>query len=105
MTLKAICRLGDMASGTCLNHGSAQAWTGPLDSVSGGFTVNGIEAAVLDDEGLASCGHRFKVSTGSSVCTGITGKQVARVGDSVLMVIPGTGGGTLTTGSPNVSSE
>lgn len=105
MALKAICRLGDTASGVCLNHSSVQAWTGVIDSVSGGFTADGIQVAVLDDEGIASCGHRFKVSTGSSVCVGVTGKQVARVGDSVLMVIPGTGGGTLTGGSPNVSSE
>lgn len=105
MALKPICRLGDPASGLCLEHSPNQAWTGNIDTATAGFTSDGFPVAAVGDEGYASCGHRFRITSGSSVCTGVGGKIVARKDDQVTMILPGRGTGTLTWGSPNVSSE
>lgn len=78
------------------------AWTGVITSTSGGFTVDGQQAAVIDDTGTTSCGHHFKITGASSILTGM-GKRVARVGDAVV-VIEG-GNGTITSGSPTTTSE
>lgn len=105
MTLLAVCRLGDTATGTCSAHGSTFNWTGVLDNVSGKFTIEGVEAAVVGDSGTANCGHRFVIITGSPITTNVDGKAVARVTSIVEMIAPGDGGGNMTTGSGICQSE
>lgn len=105
MAFRAVCKLGDTATGVCFAHGSMVNWTGTLDNVSGKFTIQGVEAAVVGDSGIASCGHRFTITTGSAVTTNVDNKPVARVTSTVIMVSPGNGSGAMTTGSAICQSE
>jgi hypothetical protein len=103
--LKAICRLGDTATGQCVAHSNTRNWTGTIDTVSGGYDVAGVQGAVEDDSGLADCGHRFRIFSSSPISKNGIGKGVARVDDLVVMIPPGIGSGVLVTGSEIVFSE
>jgi uncharacterized Zn-binding protein involved in type VI secretion len=107
MALLGIARLGDTTSGFCSAHPGGRNWTGVITSVSAGFTVDGIQAATIDDTGTCDCGHNFKISAGSGVTTAPNGKRVARVTDAVVVYngLTPVGSGTITTGSVVVKSE
>ena len=102
MAQKGIARVGDSCSGTCTAHRRTTAWTGPLLTSSVGFTVDGIGACGVGDTGNTSCGHHFRVTSGSSVLTG-NGIIVARQGDSVIVIEGGSG--VVDVGSSVVTSE
>lgn len=91
MALMGICRLGDLASGVCLGHGSPTGWVGPTTTASAGFTCDGIPVCTIGDVGTTSCGHTFTITTGSAVCTGVNGQYIARVGSQVLPAPGGSG--------------
>jgi hypothetical protein len=102
LSLVGVARLGDSASGTCTAHSGSRAWTGHIDTVSSNFDVDGVRAALLNDTGNCSCGHRFRINSASPVLSN-NGVAVARNGDQVVMIAGGTGpGGTITSGSSNV---
>jgi uncharacterized Zn-binding protein involved in type VI secretion len=67
--------------------------------------VDGIEAAVVGDSGLADCGHRFQIMTGVPYFTAPNGKAYCTVGDTVEIMgnplLPGMGRGTGTINSGN----
>lgn len=103
---KRVCRIGHTAEGFCTSHNNGgRHWTGPLITGTAGFTIQGIPACVVGDIGQASCGHQFRVKTGSPITTAKDGISVARVDDVVEMVHPGNGVGILKTGSDIMTSE
>lgn len=106
MALHPVCRHGDLATGTCSLHGSPRAWTGTVIA-TGGFTVDGLAVAVVGDIVNASCGHQYKITAGSSVCTDSSGKYIARVTDPLMFIFLGTpvGFGNMATGSSECTSE
>jgi len=97
-----VARQGDSAAGVCTAHRSPVAWTGVIDSASGGFTVDGQEAAAINDTGSTSCGHRFRIIGASTILTGL-GKRIARKDDPVEVIQGGSG--VITSGSPTTTSE
>lgn len=107
MALIPVCRVGDTASGFCTNHKSGQNWTGQIDTVDSSvqFTDNGIQIATVDATGWTSCGHRFQIISSTSITSSPNGKKIARLGDPVIVLSPGFGTGTLTSGSLLVKSE
>jgi uncharacterized Zn-binding protein involved in type VI secretion len=110
LALLGIARLGDTAFGACSGHQNTVAWTGVITRVSSGFTVDGVEAATLDDGGDTSCGHTFRITGGSAILTAPNGKKVGRVTDLVtayasLVSNTPLGIGTITSGSTVVTSE
>lgn len=103
--MKSICVHGSGASGVCNLHIPAKNWLGVIDTTSGVLLVDGKEAAVVGDSGLADCGHRFVITTGSSFFTAPNGKSYAGIGDTVEIqgtpIFPvANGSGIITSGSP-----
>lgn len=105
MAQLGIAREGDMVTLTCTAHRPPVVSTVPIVNVSGGFLVEGKQAACLDDTGSTNCDHSFRISFASSVITGASGKKIARVGDAVEVENPGAGVGVIVSGSTNVTSE
>lgn len=97
-----IARVGDTLTGTCRSHSPHRTWHGVFSVGTGGFTVDGMDAVAVGDEGNTDCGHHFRVVSGSSVLTGM-GKVIARIGDAVI-VIEG-GDGVITSGSGVATAE
>lgn len=97
-----IARQGDSAAGVCMAHENPTPWTGVITNVSGWFTVDGLEAAALNDTGTTSCGHHFRIIEASNLLTGM-GRRIARVGDAVEVIEGGTG--VITSGSPYTTSD
>lgn len=104
MAQMGIARVGDSVSGHCTSHtGGGRGWSTTLSVGTAGFTVDGMNAVAVGDEGPTGCGHTYRVTGGSSVCTGVGGKIVARAGSSVIVISGGTG--TINGGSSVVTSE
>lgn len=78
-------RVGDPFVGTCNTHGPI---TGVITSGSSIATADTKAMARVGDKGDCSCGHKFTITTGSSVVKeGSTG--YCRVGDAATVDIVG----------------
>lgn len=95
--MKAIAFVGSTCEGICDAHDDPTSWTGVFTSGSGGFTIEGNPAVTVGDTGTTSCGHTFRVLSGSSILTGFGGKIIAREGDPLEVIEGGTG--VITSGS------
>ena len=109
MATKPIARIGDAVSGVCFAHGSTRGWNGVIGSGSSTFTCDGIGVARVGDVGVTDCGHYFKITAGSSVCSN-AGIPVSRKDDGVTVYSDAArtvfcGVGTIQAGSSVGSSE
>ena len=102
MTARAIARIGDQATGTCLAHTSPRQFTATITTGSDIVTCDGIGVARVGDTGTTDCGHTIQITEGSTLTT-VLGIGVARVGDAVIVVEGGSG--VITTGSAVGSTE
>ena len=99
----AVARIGDSASGFCLQHGpSPLSWAGTIATGSSTTIVGGSYVARVGDTGATSCGHTFRIEIGSSVLRD-TGSMVARKGDPVIVL--GGGYGYISSGQESVQSD
>ncbi len=95
-----ITRVGDTGIGVCPNHGSPQIYTTTFTSGTATVTSEGKAVCTVGSFGSSTCGHQTTALTGSSI-TKAGGKSVHRIGDTGQNF----GQYTVSTGSPNCSSE
>jgi uncharacterized Zn-binding protein involved in type VI secretion len=98
----AVCRIGDIVTGTCNNHTHPRSYTGTWDAGSTDVYANGISLIRKGDTGTTDCGHTF-VADGGSTAVDSDGLQLQRVGDTVTVI--GGGDGISITGSLDVTSN
>ena len=108
MTAKAVCRIGDHATGTCTASapGHPRAFIGTWQTGSSTVTADGIGIVRVGDTGITDCpgadgGPHHIQATGGGV-SGANGEALHRVGDAVEVIEGGTG--VSSTGSPTVTS-
>lgn len=99
MSAEPIARVGDLVTGTCNSHGF---WTGVIGTGASTSNCDGSAIARVDDTGLMSCGHTFKITTGSPDGHTCEGKLIARKTDQVIVLIVG-GTGTIQEGSSSAT--
>ena len=97
----AICRVGDLVTGTCNAHAIPRAFTGQWVVGSPTVTANGIGVIRTGDTGITDCGHTIQATVGS-ILVSSNGIGVVRVGDPVIIVQGGFG--ITTTGANNTTS-
>ena len=99
----AICRVGDLVTGTCQASapGHPRAFTGHWVVGSPKVTANGIGVIRTGDTGITDCGHTIIATVGSTLVSS-DGIGVVRVGDPVGIVQGGFG--TAITGANNTTS-
>lgn len=95
-----IARIGDTIQGNCSKHGPV---SGNFTQGSNVCTADGIPVVLVGHAGVATCGHHFAASSGSSI-SDVLGVPVVRVGDSVVFTDI-AGSGTVSSGSPTSDSN
>lgn len=96
-----VARIGDTVTIGCSVHGTV---SGTLQTGSPTTKADGIAVCRLNDTGVLSCGHPFKVISSSAVSSA-DGIHIARVTDQVQITSGASGTGTIVTGSPTTSSN
>jgi uncharacterized Zn-binding protein involved in type VI secretion len=100
---QSVARVGDPVLCSCSKHGPGK--TGTIAQGVADIFANGLQISLVNHEGDLSCGHRFKITSGSSVYD-VDGIPVARVGDSIVIISPDAfGSGAITGGSPTVFTD
>lgn len=95
MSAQRVARENDSCSLTCAEHGGV---TGTFSEGTDIVKIDGGRRIVLiGHTGVATCGHHFKATAGSSVGN-VLGVPIVRVGDAVQFTDVG-GTGTVTSGS------
>jgi len=102
MAFLAICRTGDIVTGTCYNHSRPRAFTGVWDIGAADVTANTLSIIREGDTGTTDCGHTF-IADGGSTDVAANGIKLQRVGDSVTVI--GGGTGISVSGAPDVTSN
>jgi hypothetical protein len=97
---KAVCRNGDIGSGTCTSHIRPISMTGILLASCATVVVNGLPIGLVGDVVMGNCGHIGVMISGATNITGAN-RDVVRVGDA----FSGAFSGVLITGSATVDSN
>ena len=100
--MSGVCRVGDIVTGTCLNHHDPVSFTGTWDTNTTNVNADSISVIRQGDLGSTDCGHKFAANGSSSSNVQANNFRLQRVGDSVTVI--GGGSGTSITGSSNVTS-
>lgn len=95
--MQAMCRIGDVATGTCYSHISPLSVTGHITTGSSNTLCNGIAIGRHGDSVLFNCGHTGTIqSTSIHKCNNL---PIAKVTDSVV----GPMVANMISGSPNTN--
>ena len=96
-----IARVGDTGVGVCPAHPVPLIYTTTFRTGSDNVLIDGQKACIIGTIGTSTCGHDTVALTGSQAVCSADGKAYHRVGDTGQNF----GTYTVTTGSPNVTSE
>lgn len=95
-----VARVGDQGVGICPNHPSPLVYTTTFTTGAAGAKADGQPICTVGTLGTSTCGHQTTALTGSGVCKA-SGQPIHRIGDTGQNY----GTYTVTTGSPNVTSD
>lgn len=96
--MKAVCRIGDIATGICYAHDSPRSVTGHVTTGSLNTFCNRIAIGRTGDSVLFDCGHTGTIqSTSINQCNGLS---IAKITDPVV----GPMNANLISGSPNINT-
>lgn len=88
--------IGSSCAGHCTGHTGGQDWTGVISTTPNAIgSAGGIGLALVGSTGLASCGHTFTVTDGSTIATA-GGVGLAIVGSDCPTSPSGSTGKILT---------
>lgn len=105
--MSAVCRVGDVGTGTCSGHSTTRKITTVFISGANTVYANDLIVCTIGSIGISTCGHQTIAVSGSAFSTALE-NGIHRVGDVGIVV--GAGGETLgsyvaISGSETVISE